>query len=119
MPLPNPTTDPPAATTQWTPGPWHVNPAEDIGHVEPRPTVWCGTPGNNDPDDDNCMGRVADCYYLPNARLIAAAPRMAAALRAALACYSDLSTDDFGLGRDKAVREQMRAALIAIDSGEG
>lgn len=51
--------------------------------------------------------------FKANARLIAAAPQLAEALAACYAVLDNMTTEDFGLGKDKAVRALARAALQA------
>lgn len=96
-------------TQTHTPGPWHNNggriEAQNAYTNEARVIAIVGAVNKQTPKDT------------ANTRLIAAAPALLAALEAALDCYSNMITDDYGRGLDRPIREQMEQA-IAQAKGE-
>jgi hypothetical protein len=67
-----------------TPGPWRVSSLRDT-HLEVHP--WDGTVVDERASTETVVAEVYARKRMPNARLIAAAPDMLAALKAVKACF--------------------------------
>lgn len=102
---------------QHTPGPWQLDGAEIYGAPYGKPVqVFSGKPPVQAQDivaripyDDDGYSTMQP-VHVANARLIAAAPDMLAALQRALPCV-EYAADELGSEEDAACLEQVRAAI--------
>lgn len=90
-----------ALDAQHTPGPWTAHDDDGTGTL-PCVLAQQPTAGNF---------YVAQCNVFADARLIAAAPTLLAALRLVLDNLDNMTTDEFARGADKHARDKARAAI--------
>lgn len=99
---------------QHTPGPWTTEAVKtQVGHAHKiLPIRACLYVDGRDfrETDEKTLTAAA------NARLIAAAPDLLAALQQALEDYKSMTSEDFRHGKDKAARAMMRAAIAKAEA---
>ena len=109
--------------TTYTPGPWHVTTCADVWvehsqPTEPEDAGFCGIAQCGDIDWPNSAARQRE--WEANARLIAAAPAMLAALEAVLRhCVTTGGMPDRNKGRTESQQAALDAANAALALAEG